>query len=338
MRKIKLIFCLFFFLLVNLFSNNIFHLSLLKDLRFESFNKVQIRKESIKPTFSLKEPNMKIPYYYENKEEIMKENLIINISNKLVEEKFLYDIDSIDIPGKYTIDFVCYDEFNSFYSYSFDIEIIDDKNPEIIGNEIIKITTDKILTVNELLSHYKAIDEIDKECEVKILDDEYHKDNNSNKEGIYKITLYAIDKFENYATKDIFVNVVSKESEKVYFISNANLYVREGTILSLEQIVDKMQQQGYLPRNTTYINCYKLEGYDIDENNNLKFFQMRLLLERDNFEYDILNLDIEVVEEQEEMKQEVNNKLPSNKIKGLFSFLKFIFTNIKHLFFITFKT
>lgn len=306
---------------------------------------LKIKVKDVKaPTFSLVNNYLKIPYYEQDKRKIIEDNLVVSDDSTIALLTFDYDINDLVNVGVKDINVSAKDVYDNSSTYSYQIEIVDDRGPNIIGYDLIRTTKNNVLTEKDIINQYKAIDELTGECKITIFDDEYHKDNNSTKVGTYGLTINSADSNNNAASKKVFIEVVDEEDESLYLISNGKLTIKQGYSLNFDELVNKMRYLGYLPSDATYTNCLRLEGYEIDGTNDLGKFNLKLQLNKNNNEFDVLNVEVEIVDSTNLNSDSSNNNSNDNEQENVIYsknvFIRFfqkVFAKIKFFFVGMFK-
>lgn len=269
--------------------------SLNKTESFNEFLRVRI-KDIDPPVLSLKENNLRLKYYDEEKEKKIEENIIVKDISDIASVTYEYDKSSLLFPGIKEIKAKATDVYDNFSEKTFNIEIIDDKPPILTGYDLIKTSISKVFSVSDILKMYTSYDEIDGNCTITIFEDEYHRNNNSTKAGTYKISLGSIDKSNNSVKKEVLILVEEDIKEPTYYLSQDKLTIPKGTVISAMEIAEKMKELGILDKDTIYVNCFRLEGYEIDGTNEVGTFKLKLQLDKNEKEYDIIELMVEIIE------------------------------------------
>ena len=119
------------------------------------------------------------------------------------------------------------------------INVIDDVNPTIDGDDIIQANSDDLLTEEEILSYFTATDEYCTDATLSIENYSSYSDN-YNVVSDYSLTIKAVDDYGNSITKDITIHVNDKN--KPTFVDGTLSYdVSYDETLSLDTIKSNLQ-------------------------------------------------------------------------------------------------
>ncbi len=281
------------------------------------------------PVISFKNISPSYAYYEENILEKVKENVLIEDFSGIKSVEYDISEEELHTLGKHEVNIKATDIYDNTSENILVVEIYDDKSPIITGYDLLRTTTDKVLTIDEILKMYKSLDEIDKECPITVIKNEYHKESNSSTPGMYSILLGSVDKSNNSVTKNIQIEVVEPTKEPIYYLTDGKLTVVKGTKLEYMEIVSKLQELGYIAKDTTYVNCFRLEGYEIDGTNELGSFNLTLQAEKENGDFDVIELEVTVIEEQ---KTESNGSSSNYSTNSFIRFFQKLFESIKKFF------
>ncbi len=171
------------------------------------------------------------------------------------------------IPGSYRIVFSATDSSNNKTTKVVDIEVIDDVAPVINGADRIEKSLSSILTIEEIISNYEAIDAIDGKVNIELAGDGYT--GNGKKVGTYRVTLSASDRTGNAGVKDIEI-VVFDDIKPIWYIKGDNqiiINVDQTLKLNEDDVKRVLRREGYY--NLDEITTFAMEdvdGYFKEEN------------------------------------------------------------------------
>ena len=171
------------------------------------------------------------------------------------------------IPGSYRIVFSATDSSNNKTTKVVDIEVIDDVAPVINGADRIEKSLSSILTIEEIISYYEAIDAIDGKVNIELAGDGYT--GNGKKVGTYRVTLSASDRTGNAGVKDIEI-VVFDDIKPIWYIKGDNqiiINVDQTLKLNEDDVKRVLRREGYY--NLDEITTFAMEdvdGYFKEEN------------------------------------------------------------------------
>lgn len=144
------------------------------------------------------------------------------------------------------------------------ITIVDDVYPTIEGPDTIEVYQYEYNSAQDLLQNYTISDGDGsgiKRQTVKNDNYTYNKD----KPGSYTVTLVAIDNSGNETTKDITV-IVKNTIGPVFFINANSLEITNSSLLSAEQVINKLMLNGSIAekkyQNVEYITKNYIENYN----------------------------------------------------------------------------
>jgi len=145
----------------------------------------------------------------------------------------------------------CKDQDKNVTTLDFDLLIYDDIPPKIYGPSDFVFTPYNAKDIQEIISEYYAIDEIDKRVNIEIENDGYS--NNKHKIGIYYINIKASDQSGNADYKRIAINI-KDEKPNIFYLENANIKVSSNKFVTPDDMVKLLIANNYLD-NISYINA-----------------------------------------------------------------------------------
>ena len=231
--------------------------------------------------------------------------------------------------GVHNVEVTATDIYDNPTTKTFEVTVIDDKAPVFDGPTNIKISMNTPYLINDIIDMFAATDEVDGECEINVISDDYHSGNNSRKIGIYEIVMGAVDKSHNLSYFTTKVNVVDDDGPAL-FMKQGSLIIEEGSKISNLDLARSLQEQGFLPSDKEYVTAFRIEGFEIDGKNPLGTFNLRLQCNTREGDFDIADIEVRIVEKmQSTIENEENNKYSSN---AFIAFFQRMFDSIKKFF------
>jgi len=247
----------------------------------------------------------------------------ISTSLEIIEDTYSNNINKI---GTYSITYQAKD-YSSNLSEIFKMNItnIDDVAPTIQGPSNLKYSLNNKPTLNNILSEFKIVDNIDNDLELTIESDSYSE---SLTTGTYYITLSAIDKSCNKSSpitvKIELVDILLNLNEIAISLPNSKLYSQE----EINKIINfdspyKIIQDTYSP-NYNNIGEYKIE-YELED-------YSKIIITINT--YQIQNEQNNIIKEQK--KETLISKIKDffktllKKIKDFLKKIKLLYIFLKH--------
>lgn len=230
---------------------------------------------------------------------------------ELVVESDTYT-ENATIPGSYRIVFSATDSSNNKTTKVVDVQVDDDVAPVINGADKVEKSLSSVLTAQEIISNYKAVDEIDGDLEITITKDTYT--GNGKKVGNYSIELFAIDNSGNSVTKTIQV-VVFDDIKPIWYIKGDNqiiINVDQTLKLNEDDVKRVLRREGYynLDEITTF-SMEDVDGYFKEENPKAGSYDLRYNIKSQSGREEdvVVTLNVKEVENQTQTpsKDEVKN-------------------------------
>lgn len=148
------------------------------------------------------------------------------------------------------------------------------------------------LTQEELLSNFRATDEIDGELTLNVILDEYSE--NYNKVGNYTFGVKATDKNYNSTTESI--TIIVKDNKGPNWYANKTMFTfLEGEVPTLDAIYESLVRQEIIP-NFEYKSYDILSGGNLDNTLSvgLHAFKMQFVTQED--EVYLVDIDVKIVQ------------------------------------------
>lgn len=145
----------------------------------------------------------------------------------------------------------CKDQDKNITTLDFDLLIYDDIPPRIYGPFDFIFTPYNAKDIQEIISEYYAIDEIDKRVNIEIENDGYSA--SKHKTGTYYIDIKATDKAGNADRRKITI-YIKDEKPNVFYLENVNIKVSSQQFVTPDEMVKLLIKNNYLD-NISYINA-----------------------------------------------------------------------------------
>ena len=183
--------------------------------------------------------------------------------NIKVSIKYDYYTPNYETPGIYYVCFTATD--SSGNSSDFIVKInVTDKNAPIFYDEYninrtkctVYKSVDSVLVMSDIISKYKAIDEVDGELEIKVHSDKYT--GNGETPGKYTVVLKAVDSSKNVSYFTVTIVVSEEMPSKTILINEKYIIVEKNVKLTKGNFNDIIRLLGtYNPNTTSYttISC-----------------------------------------------------------------------------------
>lgn len=177
----------------------------------------------------------------------------------------------------------------------FKVDCFDDVIPEIdsLADEL-NLTPFSDYSEDKILNLFTATDEIDGDLPLTIIEDTYTP--NKRKIGNYSITVQAVDKSNNKASKTISVNVSDTEGP-VFYAKSSNFTVTKDNIPTTEEIISSLIRQEVIP-DKNYISWEVIQGREISKDLPLGKHEITLLINADDDTSQTVNLTLNIVEKE----------------------------------------
>lgn len=195
--------------------------------------------------------------------------------------------------GKIECKLISKDSFNNKSEYNFTIKRIDDIPPVISCKyDELNLSTETILTQDNLLSFFSIEDEMDKNPELYVESNSYSK--HSKELGYYTFIVTGKDKSGNTSSLSLSIYVLNSNGP-IFYTNQSFLTFARGNAPSEEEIISSLIRRNILP-NKKYVSSNVIDGENID--NNLEVGEHLITMQYiadDNSSY-LVDLLIEVVE------------------------------------------
>ncbi|MFA7076093.1 MAG: hypothetical protein WC152_05435 [Candidatus Izemoplasmatales bacterium] len=187
------------------------------------------------------------------------DNYDSNISESITLVKENYIENSLFV-GNYEIEFMVSDSSGNIANYTQKITVTDEEGPIISGIDDISVGYNQILSLKEIQSSLKIIDNYDDSSSLylKLESDDYSK--NNSKLGSYTIKFSATDSSGNKTIKDVNVSVVDEIGPVVY-LNNSTIQVYSDLILSLPDFAKLLVRTNELNENQEYCIYTRYDSY-----------------------------------------------------------------------------
>lgn len=186
--------------------------------------------------------------------------------------------------GTYYITLMTHDNYNNSTTKEFTIHVIDDLDPTIIGDDILIVTTNYLLSQEELLNCVKATDYKSESLNVFINNETYY--DNYTTPGIYDVSFSAIDQNNREVIHNMKISVIdnplafyTSSNSKVTFDKNNNYTNSE--LINIFKLICTLPEHYHINVDSRIVESKKgtydvfFELYNIDEeliqNNRLTF-------------------------------------------------------------------
>lgn len=222
--------------------------------------------------------------------------------------------------GVYPVTFYVIDSVGNKSELTVNVNVIkgDNTGPVFSGSFEQTFSTSSPKTIEEIMSDITAIDDYSGNVtdRIEVIYNEYMY--NTNKKGIYTITLQVIDDDGNVTTRDIRITVV-ENSYPIFVLKPISVYLPLKTNMeSIDDVITLLQKTGYLNDSTILVTS---DGYSENKN---ALGSYKITLEQEDVEYNI------VVNVEEQTQYLANIELPKNieKVETILpknKFLKMIY-------------
>lgn len=232
--------------------------------------------------------------------------------------------------GTYPVTFYVVDSKGNRSEMTINVNVVqgDFTGPVFSGSFEQVISTSNPKTIDEILGDIKAIDDYsgDVTDRIEVIYNEYMY--NTNKKGLYKITLRVVDDEGNITTKDMKITVI-EDSSPIFVLKPINVYLPlKANMETVDDVITLLQKTGYLSNDMVTITK---DGYS---ENKYALGSYMITLEQDNLEYNVLvNVteqttylaNIELPKEIDKQEVEVVKKNPLNVMYNICSRIKAFF-------------
>lgn len=275
--------------------------------------------DAIPPTITQLDDQIEISY----KKQITKQEIL---SHFKIEDNYTLNvntqIEGIDLNsdlklGKHNIIITANDTSNNISRLETSFKIVDDVPPLIKGPSFINTNISTFLSKEDILDKFVVEDEIDKDLQIEIIEDNYS--NNYNQVGEYLLTLESKDKSGNKVKRNVIINVVDN-SGPVFYLNQTDLTMYQGDQLNLNNLVKSLvKNEILLSKNYTSV---ELINSPISEDNKLEVGEFNIVLKcnSDDNQTSFINLKLNVIQK--------SSKNSNNPFQNFINSIKEFFKNI----------
>ena len=139
--------------------------------------------------------------------------------------------------GSYLLKYTVKNSNNLITTLLITIEVVDDIYPVIYGDSVITFNTNSLLTLEEIISRYQAIDnsEYDISDKIYVISDEYS--DRTTRTGLFTILLGVKDDSGNESNIDITINVLEGDTTPPIITGPNELIASRDILISDEEIL-----------------------------------------------------------------------------------------------------
>lgn len=206
----------------------------------------------------------------------IKQTLIVTDNNDNTEDitisiEYDYYTENYETPGVYYVCFVATDKSGNSSKLLVRINVTDKNAPVFYDEYNIQRTkctvyksVDSVLVMSDIISKYKAIDEVDGELEIKIHTDKYT--GNGETPGKYNVMLKAVDKSNNVTYFTVTIVVSEDMPSKTILINEKYIVVEKNIKLTKNDFHSIIKLLGTYNANTTSYTTINSEIYSTSYN------------------------------------------------------------------------